>query len=112
MSSDKNRDGLPVPDDKAISVADDSSLMADIAPKKQFVKDLKEGEEVESTFSVNWGNSFGSGLPTEGAWHDVIAVDASAEMLRRARQTTPGGRFASGDLLRIAVIRVSANTAQ
>lgn len=26
----------------------------------------------ESTFEVNWGNSPGSGLPTKGAWHDVI----------------------------------------
>jgi len=26
----------------------------------------------ESTFEVDWGNSFGSGLPTKGAWHDVI----------------------------------------
>ena len=26
----------------------------------------------ESTFEVNWGDSFGSGLPTVGSWHDVI----------------------------------------
>jgi len=54
MSSGRSFGRLSVPDDKAISSADDSTLMADIAPKRQFVKDLKEGEEVESTFSVKF----------------------------------------------------------
>jgi hypothetical protein len=40
--------------DKDISPTNDCMPMAEVAPKRQFVKDLKEGEEVDSTFSVKF----------------------------------------------------------
>ncbi len=54
MISEKSGDRPPCSDDKDISSADDCMPMAEAAPKRQFVKDLKEGEEVESTFSVKY----------------------------------------------------------
>ncbi len=54
MSSKLDLDRSPEADDKAISLASDCVLMAAVTPKVQFVKDLKEGEEVETTFSVKF----------------------------------------------------------
>ena len=45
---------IPRSDDKAIIFPSDCMTMAEAVPKRQFVKDLKEGEEVETTFSVKF----------------------------------------------------------
>jgi 3'-5' exoribonuclease len=48
-----DRERLPAGDND-ISPTNDCMSMAEVAPKRQFVKDLKEGEEVDSTFSVKF----------------------------------------------------------
>ena len=54
MSPERDIDRSPPANDKAISFANNCMPMAEVAPKGQFVKDLKEGEEVETTFSVKF----------------------------------------------------------
>jgi 3'-5' exoribonuclease len=54
MNSGQRADRTARADDKDISFANDNMPMAEVAPKRQFVKDLKEGEEVETTFSVKF----------------------------------------------------------
>ncbi len=54
MSPNQGADRSQQADDKAILLANDCVSMAEVAPKSQFVKDLKEGEEVETTFSVKF----------------------------------------------------------
>ena len=53
MSSVPDPERLPAGDND-ISPANDCMPMVEVAPKRQFVKDLKEGEEVDSTFSVKF----------------------------------------------------------
>jgi len=54
MSSEQGADRSLKADDKAILSANDCVSMAEVAPKSQFVKDLKEGVAVETTFSVKF----------------------------------------------------------